>query len=63
MPTIALYPFRFYDLVTRKWWRARYVCELPQIAERYAAFQIIGRPELREVPDKPELGLFPPAPG
>lgn len=61
MPTLAYYPFRFYDLVTRKWHQARYRARLPVIAERYHAFQITGRPELRELdyhpddPNKPRI--------
>jgi hypothetical protein len=45
---LRLYPFRFFDLVTRRWWRARYVAEFNDIVARYPAFQITGRPELRE---------------
>jgi hypothetical protein len=44
---IELYPFRYYDIRTRRWWKARYVCRLEEIAVRYAAFQITGRPEIR----------------
>lgn len=43
MATIALYPFRFCDPIHRKWFRARYVARLQQIAEG-RPFQIIGRP-------------------
>jgi len=42
-----LYPFRFFDDVTRKWVRARYVAELHVIAERYAQWEITGSPEIR----------------
>jgi hypothetical protein len=49
--TLALYPFRFYDLVRRRWFRGRYVAEIHEIAERHAAFQLIGEPEIRVVPD------------
>src|SRR5437762_10900487 len=43
----AYYPFRFFDDVTKKWTRARYVAELHVIAERYAQWEIIGPPEIR----------------
>lgn len=46
MEAIALYPFRFFDLRTRRWYRGRYKARLDIIAERYPAFQIIGQPEL-----------------
>ena len=41
------YPFRFFDAVTKKWKRARYVAELHVIADRYAQWEIIGPPEIR----------------
>lgn len=53
MTRIQLYPFSYFDIRTRKWWRARYVCELEAIAQRYAAFKVTGAPEIREVPDDP----------
>ena len=46
-PLLLLYPFRFFDDVTKKWVRARYVAELHVIAERYAQWEIIGPPEIR----------------
>jgi len=45
--TRSYYPFRFFDDVTKKWTRARYVAELHVIAERYAQWEIIGPPEIR----------------
>lgn len=47
---IELYPFSYYDLMRRKWQRARYRARLDVIAERYPAFKIEGAPEIREVP-------------
>ena len=46
---VALYPHRFYDPITRRWHRARYVARLEQIAANGRPFQITGAPELREV--------------
>ena len=43
----SYYPFRFFDDVTKKWTRARYVADLHVIAERYAQWEIIGPPEIR----------------
>lgn len=48
---IELYPFRAYDLVRRRWYRARYVAAIDEIGKRVPAFQIIGPAEIREVPD------------
>jgi hypothetical protein len=43
MPRLELYPFRYFDIRRRRWWwKARYVCELWEIAARYPAFKIIG---------------------
>jgi hypothetical protein len=44
----SYYPFRFFDDVTKKWTRARYVAELHVIAERYSQWEIIGPPEIRK---------------
>lgn len=55
MARLVLHPFRYYDIRTRKWWRARYVAEILEIAERYAAFQVIGQPEIREGGDDPRI--------
>ena len=53
MRTLVLYPFRFRDPLTGKWIRARYVAELHEIEQRYAEWEIIGEPEIRQVPDDP----------
>jgi hypothetical protein len=45
--------------VTGKWVRARYVAERHVIAERYAEFEIIGSPEIRDV--HPDARYFNPA--
>ena len=47
---IVLYPFEYYDLVRRKWMRARYVATIENIAQKGAPFRIIGPPEIREGP-------------
>lgn len=48
-PRLELFPFRFRDPVTGKWVRARYVAEVHEIKVRYAEWEIIGAPEIREV--------------
>jgi len=58
MARLVLYPFRFRDPVTRKWVRARYVAEREVIAARYAEWEIIGPPEIRDV--DPQAGYFSP---
>ena len=45
---IELYPFSYFDLMRRKWVRARYRAQLQTIAERYPAFQITGAAEIRD---------------
>jgi len=55
---LELYPFRYRDPLTGKWVRARYVAERHVIAERYAEFEIIGPPEIRDV--DPDARYFNP---
>jgi hypothetical protein len=45
---IVLYPFIYYDLMRRKWMRARYVATIEDIAARGDPFRVIGQPEIRE---------------
>jgi hypothetical protein len=49
---LVLYPFRYRHELTGKWVRARYLAERPEIAARYATWEIIGEPEIR----RPEAG-------
>jgi len=58
---LELFPFRFRDPLTGKWVRARYVAERHIIAERYAEFEIVGPPEIREF--DPNERYFNPAHG
>jgi hypothetical protein len=58
---LELFPFRYRDPLTGKWVRARYVAERHVIAERYAEFEIIGPPEIRDV--DPDARYFNPADG
>ena len=46
---LELFPFRYRDPLSGKWKRARYVAALHEIAERFAEFEIIGPPEIRDV--------------
>jgi len=56
MGRVELFPFRFRDPVTGKWTRARYKAERHEIAERYADYEIIGPPEIRDGdPDSPRF--------
>ena len=59
MPRLELYPFRFRDPLTGKWARARYVAERHEIPGRYAEWEIIGPPEIREA--HPNARYFNPA--
>lgn len=45
---VALYRHRFFDPVTRRWRRARYVASLEQIAANGRPFQLTGA-ELRDL--------------
>lgn len=47
---LVLYPFEYFDLLRRKWMRARYVATIDDIAMRGQPFRIIGQPEIREGP-------------
>jgi len=57
-PRLELFPFRYRDPRTGKWTRARYVAELHEIKARFAEFEIIGPPEIREV--DPDARYFNP---
>jgi hypothetical protein len=45
---IVLFRFRFRDPVSGKWTRARYAAERAQIAARYAEWETVGAPEIRQ---------------
>src|SRR5690349_13482064 len=49
MARLELFPFRYRDRLTGKWTRARYVAERHEIARRYAEWEIVGPPEIRDV--------------
>ena len=57
-PRLELFPFRYRDPRTGKWVRARYAAELHEIRSRHAEFEIIGRPEIRDV--NPDARYFAP---
>src|SRR5262245_60329088 len=48
-PVLMLFPFRFRDLTTGRWVKARYVAERHVIAQRYREWEIIGPPEIRKI--------------
>jgi hypothetical protein len=49
MTRLELFSFRYRDSRTGKWIVARYRAELHEIAARYAEFEIVGPPEVREI--------------
>jgi hypothetical protein len=53
---LHLFEFRYRDPRTGKWVKARYRAELHEIRERYAEWETIGEPEVRE----PLGGAFDP---
>jgi len=46
---LELFRFRYRDAVTGKWKRARYRATREEIAHRFADFEILEPPEIREV--------------
>jgi hypothetical protein len=63
MHRLEFFAFRYRDSRTGKWVRARHRCELHELQQRYAEFEIIGEPEVRNVdPDaryNPQLAATP----
>lgn len=57
-PRLELFAFRYRDARTGKWTTARYRAERHEIAARYADWEIIGEPEIRDV--DPEARYFAP---
>jgi hypothetical protein len=57
-PRLELYAFRYRDLLTGKWVRARYRAELHEIKQRYAEFEITEPLEIRDV--NPDARYFAP---
>ena len=49
MPTLELFTFRYRDPRTGNWIRARYVAERHEIEARYAEFELIEPPKIREI--------------
>jgi hypothetical protein len=53
-PTVlVLYRFRYFDPVSKRWVKARYVAQRHEIAARYEQWGILGEPELAapKIPD------------
>ena len=42
-----LFPFSYYDLIRKRWVKARYLAELPEIEARYKQWRLEGPPEIR----------------
>jgi hypothetical protein len=55
---LELFPFRYRDPRTGKWIRTRYVADRDVIAKRFAEWEIVGPPEIRDV--DPEARYFMP---
>ena len=55
---IALHAFRYRDVRSGRWIRARYKATLAEIAERHVQWELVGPPELRA--DEP-VRMFNPA--
>jgi hypothetical protein len=65
VPTLALYPFRFRDPLTRQWVRARHKMQVPEMQRQYAEWEVTGAPQIRYVTDagvQPFSPYGPPAP-
>jgi hypothetical protein len=58
MPRLELFPFKFRHPVTGRWVRARYVAERHIIEQNYAALEITGPPEIRDI--DPHADYFSP---
>jgi hypothetical protein len=48
-PASSSSPFRYRDPIGGRWIRARYVATREEIAKRYAEWEILGPPEVRDV--------------
>src|SRR4029434_10039657 len=57
-PRLELFEFRYRDPRTGKWVRARYLAERHEIEARYAEWESIGPPEIRNV--DPDARYFNP---
>jgi hypothetical protein len=60
VPRLELFPFRYRDALTGKWVRARYLAELREIQQRYSQWELIGPPEIRQVPEDATPSQFNP---
>jgi hypothetical protein len=58
VPILLLHPFRFVDPVSGRCVRARYVAERHELGQRYAQWEIIGPPEIRDA--DPDAAHFNP---
>jgi hypothetical protein len=56
---LELYAFAYFDAITQKWHRARYVATIDAIGTRYGPFPLLGKPEVREVSSDPADWLPP----
>jgi hypothetical protein len=47
--TLVLYPFRYRDLLTGNWVRARHKMQVPELQRQYSEWEITGALEIRRV--------------
>jgi len=52
---LELYPFEAFDLVRRRWVKARHRATLADLGQDGCPFRIVGAPERREVRDAGSL--------
>ena len=62
MRRLELYAFRFRDLLTCKWVRARHKLLAPEIQRRYSEWELIGAPEIQNVESAPNIVQYNPFP-
>jgi hypothetical protein len=51
VPTLHLYRLRYFDPLRNKWLTARYAAQREEIAQRYAQYELIEPPEVRQLAD------------
>jgi hypothetical protein len=54
---VVLYPFRYFDLMRRKWMKASYKASLEDIATRYGCFKLDGPPKASYMTSRLRLAI------
>jgi hypothetical protein len=47
--TLVFYPFRYRDLLTGNWARARHKMQVPELQRQFAEWEITDAPDIRHV--------------